>query len=196
MCVQQIQKKRCVICASVPDYTAHTSLHTRLYTTCTWPSLEAFTVHVLHLRAFWLMFHTADHCSEKRNYSSYLCIFMPFSSVFSYIFFLSTDLWCKWSQVEGRVASQLLRSAKLCIWTDYLFGVMNTCLPVPGDRGIMGGNVTGVIWHGLCCRVLQPCGLSRADELTSRNMWNNNDRKPTDCFSNIVLLDPEAIYPI
>ena len=70
-----------------------------------------------------------------------------------------------------------------------LFGVMNLYPSLPGERGIMGGNVTGVVWHGTRCR-------SRADELTSRNMCNNNDRNPADRFSNITPHDPQSMYPI
>ncbi len=60
----------------------------------------------------------------------------------------------------------------------------------------MGGSVTGVIWHGTRCRALRQHDLSQADELTSRNMWNNNDRKPADRFSNITPHDPQTVSHI
>lgn len=72
----------------------------------------------------------------------------------------------------------------------------NESLPLSlGNGGITGGNVTGVIWHGTHCRALWRRCLSPADELTSRNMWNNNDRVPADRFGNVAPHDPQTIYP-
>lgn len=130
------------------------------------------------------MSHICDNLSERRNHDVRLCLCMPFSNV---IFLVSRDLKCKWSVVESRAVSQLLHSTKI-----FLFVRCNeSFLPSLGSEASWV-----VMWRGSfgMAHAAGPCGS--ADYLNSRNMWNNNDGKPADFFSNITPHDPWTIYPI
>lgn len=178
------------IILSIWDYTAS---HT--WFVPTWPLLKSPSAMCVGF--FLVMCDTGDHCGEKRIHSVFLCISLPLSS----FIFLCTcvDLWCRWSEVDGGAGSQLLQSTNISVWTDHLFGVRNLYPPPlpPGSTASwvvmwwgsfgMARATGGPLWqHSFCFR---------ADDLTSRNMWNNNDRKPADRFSNITPHNPQNHLP-
>lgn len=126
--------------------------------------------------------------------SLFLCLSTPFSNV---LFLVSVDLRCKPSEVESRAVSQLLPSTRRSFYGGTICSARWIFSPLPGERGIMGGNVMGVVWHGARRRAPRRVqfGSSRWAQFT-QHMWNNNDRKPADLFSHVTPHDPRTIYPI